>query len=844
MTDSNGIIDVKQDIVSIDQHQHSTQQAHLASIGISQPSRYVGGTSNTRVGSAQSNQHQNYSNHHPGHSQPQLFQSPTTQSYPTPAQLPSNEAQCQYPAGHRQNVAGHSGIPSPGLRGSSSLIYCPRCPQLSFWTDEDLKHHVSEEHDTAYTTGDSAVAQSCERIRHADQQICKICSKFYRPTSDAENGLAAMLFSCRQCHGIFHGKAAMEQHVRETHDSSRQFNACDHCALQCFSATSAASHNADNSAASHVGYAEPQPLPTATHTLGSGSAENLGSIVQTNSTVMSPTLLPQHQQQPRNNAHPYQYSTSVSGFVPSSSLPRDLYEDQSHQTTNTSSLGRPFNLPHITGNMTSFNCSSGAQTHRSTGNAPSQRNTGASTFANSPDLLYDDKCIFGSGIMTGGGVVPVPGGNTSGASKRCGSAGGGSANSVGSSGYHHALQIFNVDNQGGIGITPSSTFSRTGTSASEAAESHADGSSHQFVGSLVNANNSFARDDAGDGAVAISHPISSADRSGHLSRDGTIANQLGTFVNSNAPVASNSGPGASQHQDSACYSHQRSHVDFGNIYQVQPLARGDFLTQVSNSNVVAGHSEAHRVLDPREKRCSPTVNFELGSHQFGIHSRIGQNSGSLFDGKPIDDSRGELRGPFANVSGQVAKSIVCGQCQQTFGDHGSLQRHSARAHRTTGIKGPVICEQCNAELKNEQNLKRHIAVCHTGQQEHQCLHCNASFSSRGSLRIHQQQVHNIPAKIGRRVPDPSSGDIGTSASHQLLPRGSKSRSAKQGKASDKSWACDMCSDTFKWKGNLKRHRELRHLHLRPFVCHICHASFGTKSNMRVHLITHDKPDMY
>jgi hypothetical protein len=208
----------------------------------------------------------------------------------------------------------------------------------------------------------------------------------------------------------------------------------------------------------------------------------------------------------------------------------------------------------------------------------------------------------------------------------------------------------------------------------------------------------------------------------------------------------------------------------------------------------------------------------------------------------------------ATINGQVAKTIVCGQCQQTFGDIGSLQRHSARAHRARGQKGPVVCEQCNAELKNEQNLKRHIAVCHTGQQEHECHLCNASFSSRGSLRIHQQQVHNIPTKTQKKTTAAAAASAGSSTGIpgldsavgiplQAPVRIGKART-KLSKNSDKSWACDLCTDTFKWKGNLKRHRELKHLHLRPFVCEVCNATFGTKSNMRVHLITHGKPNMY
>jgi hypothetical protein len=300
--------------------------------------------------------------------------------------------------------------------------------------------------------------------------------------------------------------------------------------------------------------------------------------------------------------------------------------------------------------------------------------------------------------------------------------------------------------------------------------------------------------------------------------------------------------------------HHHHQSDQGATYHQQ--AKG-FQMGVNAPGIVPGMHNT--VGDSSRGRGAPSgSHFSLshGMESASIQDRMGMGhvGQNICEGQGLHEvnriGEGMIR-PVATINGQVAKTIVCGQCQQTFGDIGSLQRHSARAHRARGVKGPVVCEQCNAELKNEQNLKRHIAVCHTGQQEHECHLCNASFSSRGSLRIHQQQVHNIPTKTQRKTPTAAAGsssgipglDAAVGIPLQAPARIGKAR-AKMSKNSDKSWACDLCTDTFKWKGNLKRHRELKHLHLRPFVCEVCNATFGTKSNMRVHLITHGKPNMY
>lgn len=53
----------------------------------------------------------------------------------------------------------------------------------------------------------------------------------------------------------------------------------------------------------------------------------------------------------------------------------------------------------------------------------------------------------------------------------------------------------------------------------------------------------------------------------------------------------------------------------------------------------------------------------------------------------------------------------------------------------------------------------------------------------------------------------------------------------------KPHVCPNCQRSFYKLEQLKRHNRLVHLNLRPFVCHTCDLSFGTKQNMQVHLTT-------
>lgn len=181
--------------------------------------------------------------------------------------------------------------------------------------------------------------------------------------------------------------------------------------------------------------------------------------------------------------------------------------------------------------------------------------------------------------------------------------------------------------------------------------------------------------------------------------------------------------------------------------------------------------------------------------------------------------------PGMGISSASDTLITCRTCGLRFQSPTTFEQHECRGCLIRKEpKRTISCDHCQAELKNEQNLKRHVSVVHGVRQPFGCPQCSASFSSRGSLKIHQQSVHGMQDTTSYLAGDTSNRRIRNGPTKKI----------------EKTYSCPLCPDTFKWKGNLKRHRQLVHEKIKPFTCNICKAKFGTKSNMRVHLITHEK----
>ncbi|XP_072042341.1 uncharacterized protein [Amphiura filiformis] len=185
------------------------------------------------------------------------------------------------------------------------------------------------------------------------------------------------------------------------------------------------------------------------------------------------------------------------------------------------------------------------------------------------------------------------------------------------------------------------------------------------------------------------------------------------------------------------------------------------------------------------------------------------------------------------------------------------------------------CRYCSLEFTTDTELLRHEAT-HSRRQVFSCMYCGATFSQRGTLKVHEMEKHmedELPEDVDRE-------------------RGIKAKTDRAKKSHGKLFLCAYCGASFSQRGPLQAHERKEHpekelpegddhlegdgqesegvpdtgnvkdadkskqdvvedshkgsrlksgqadVDVSPHKCRYCHSSFNTTLQLREHEITH------
>ena len=213
------------------------------------------------------------------------------------------------------------------------------------------------------------------------------------------------------------------------------------------------------------------------------------------------------------------------------------------------------------------------------------------------------------------------------------------------------------------------------------------------------------------------------------------------------------------------------------------------------------------------------------------------------------------------------KTYSCNQCPTRFSARKALCTHQRLVH---GIGDAVTfaCNICPKKYKDMRLLKNHKARDHgIGTcQTHACRICHKVFFQKGNLKTHLDAVHSakytpllesvatVPAAEYRAAVAVTTAITTTATTECESNATEQPRSSEAVKISNENttelFTCNICSRSFRWKGNLDAHVKSKHGDQGPststshvttenekqlYTCDICSNSFNKKTNLARHI---------
>ena len=166
-----------------------------------------------------------------------------------------------------------------------------------------------------------------------------------------------------------------------------------------------------------------------------------------------------------------------------------------------------------------------------------------------------------------------------------------------------------------------------------------------------------------------------------------------------------------------------------------------------------------------------------------------------------------------------AKILPCDFCDKLFKTKDQLKKHE-RQHTGMNV---LVCQYCGKNLKSRPSLERHERL-HTGERPYHCKHCDKRFVCLAMLQNHEQEhtgYQFVCAQCG--------GKFKTRLylqEHERIHTGEKPEK------------CEHCSECFRTKSDLWKHKKLRHSKTKEYKCSICSKAFALRTALNQHQTVH------
>ena len=134
------------------------------------------------------------------------------------------------------------------------------------------------------------------------------------------------------------------------------------------------------------------------------------------------------------------------------------------------------------------------------------------------------------------------------------------------------------------------------------------------------------------------------------------------------------------------------------------------------------------------------------------------------------------------------------------------------------------CDKCDKSYTAAGTLKKHQQTIHEKRKDFACNICNASFAWKNSLKYHQNQ--HLKKKIFCEVCNRSCDNEAELQSHRLTAHEFEIK---------KKLPCDQCDQKFTNRTNLKRHILSMHEKKVSYTCNLCQEGFLTPYHMGKHM---------